>query len=136
MKSNLPPLAVIFDDPDRKWTFWDTRLIKAMELHAELTAGGIPVYWDKSERVRFEVKSTVSKYKAALDRAEEKAREGEAKNYGKSFYAVPITIDGGPLPSLEEYLEQERQKKLMMKTRSAKFDVDPFSNANWAPELN
>ena len=131
---NKPPLAVILGEPDRDWTVWDLRLVTALVLHEEMTNGsGIPIYWDRSERVQFEVKSFTSKSKAALDRAEEKAAKGKNKNHGKVFYAVPRTTDGGPLPTLEEFLEQERIKR-EMSAGNFRVGQDKFSNAGWKPK--
>lgn len=97
----------------------------------------MPIYWDRSDRVRFTAKSFISKSKAVLDQAEEKARDGKAKNYGKVFYPEPVTIDGGPLPTLEEYLEQEKRKRDMAAGKVKLVDNDPFSNSGWtAPELD
>ena len=109
-----PPLAVILDDPSRDWTFWDYRLVKALVLSQDMQSGtGVPLYLDRSDRVRFEVGSYVSRSKAALDRAEEKASKGKAKNYGKVFYPIPRTVDGGPMPTLEEFLQEQELKREM-----------------------
>lgn len=131
----LPPLAVIGEDPAHKdWTQWDYRLLKAYELYNDMKNNqGFPMYWDRSDRVRFDIESYTSKSKAALDRAEEQASKSKAKNHGKILYAVPKTIDGGPLPTLEEFLEDQAVKRKMM---SGKFKIgeDKFSNAEWKPE--
>lgn len=123
----------IFENPKHEWCKWDFRLMKALELQADMLQGNIPVYWDRSDRVRFEIESYISKSRAALDRAEEKAREGKDKNYGKVFYPVPKTIDGGPLPTRDEWLEEQAKKKAMS-VGKIKFTNDPFDNAAWAPE--
>ena len=131
----MPPLAVIFEDPEHKWNKWDFRLVKALEIYDNMTNGtGIPIYWDRADRVRFEVGSYVSKSKAALDRAEENAKKGKAKNYGKIFYAVPETVDGGPLPTLDEYLEEQATKRAERAGNIRVRNNVPFSNADWTPE--
>jgi hypothetical protein len=141
LKVGKPPLMFIFEDPKHEWGKWDFRLAKAMEIREDMLQGGVPIYWDRSERMTFDVGSYVSKSKAALDRAEEKASKGKAKNYGKVFYPIPIVTDGGALPTLEEWLEEQRAKK------GAESNFDPnlgggglsagggeFSNAHWQPE--
>lgn len=134
VKIGKPPLAVIFENDDLKWTKWDFRLVKALEIYEDMKQGtGIPVYWDRSERVRFELGHYVSKSKAILDRAEDKAREGTAKNYGKVFYAIPQTVDDGPLPTLEEYLEEQARKREETAGNIRVKNNVPFSNADWTP---
>jgi hypothetical protein len=135
VKVGKPPLMFIFEDPTHEWGKWDFRLAKALELRDDMNQGGVPVYWDRSERVAFDVGSYTSKSRAVLDRAEEKAQKGNKKNYGKVFYPIPRTIDDGPLPTLEEYLEEQRMKK-SMETGSFRVpgENSEFSNANWTPE--
>lgn len=121
---------------DAEWTRWDYRLVKALELYDDMKAGtGIPIYWDRSDRVRFETKAFTSKSKAALDRAEESAQKGNAKNFGKVFYVVPETIDGGPLPTLQDWLEEEAEKRSRTtgNFRVAAAQRVPFSNEGWTP---
>lgn len=135
INAGLPPLAVLFDEPKREWTRWDTILIKAYEIYTDMTNGtGIPVYWDRSDRVQFELGTYVSKSRAVLDRAEEKARESKSKNHGKVFYAIPHTVDGGPLPTLEEFLAEQSEKKKISAGNFRVKDNTPFSNADWKPK--
>lgn len=130
---NQPPLALILEDPEHTWTFWDYRLVTALTLYEDLQSGtGVPLYIDRSDRVRFEVGSYVSRSKAALDRAEDKAREGKTKNYGKVFYPIPITLDGGPLPTMEEFLQEQEAKRQMT---VGKIRVGgQFDNSDWEPK--
>jgi len=129
---------VIFEAPEREWTRWDFRLIKALELYDDMKTGtGMPMYWDRSDRVRFELETYTSKSKAVLDRAEEKAAEGKSKNYGKVFYTVPKTMDGGPLPTLEEFLAEQAEKRSRMAGNFRTPTGGPreaFSNADWKPK--
>jgi hypothetical protein len=124
----------ILENPDHEWNRWDFRLTKAYELYKDLMQGGVPIYWDRSDRVAFEAGSFISKSKAALDRAEEKASAGKKKNYGKVFYPIPKTIDGGPLPTLDDFLAEQRAKKEMAKEGAKFASGNPqFDNANWKP---
>lgn len=125
----------ILEDPSHtEWTMWDFRLAKGFELREDMIAGGVPIYWDRSDRVTFEVGTYVSKSRAALDRAEERASKSKSKNHGKVFYPIPKTIDDGPLPTLEEWLEEEREKKAKS---VGNFRVAPgqFSNFDWQEPL-
>lgn len=109
----MPPTAVILSDPTHTdYTKWDYKLLKAYYLKQEFMSGNFPVWIDRSPRVEFEVKSFKSKSAAALERkqAAEAKKEGNT-DYGRQFYAVPITIDGGPMPTLRDYLEEEAKNK-------------------------
>ena len=124
----------IMDDPEhREYTRWDIVLATGYEIHKSMMNGdGMPLHWDRSDRVVFDVKSYVSKSRAAIERAEEKAMESKTKNYGKVFYAVPRTRDGGPLPTLDEFNEEQRQRAAMT---AGKVQIGgEFSNADWKPE--
>lgn len=135
IKVNQPPLAVMFNAPKAEWTAWDYKLIKALELYDDLKQGtGVPLYWDQSDRVRFELGTFTSKSRAVLDRAEERARDSKSKNYGKTFYVIPETVDGGPLPTLEEYLKEQQDKRAAQAGNFRVKDNTPFSNANWKPK--
>ena len=130
-----PPLMFILGDPEHtEWDSWDIKLALAYQISEELSQGGVPVYWDRSDRVRFTAESYISKSKAAVDRAEEKASKGNTKNYGKIFYPKPQTVDGGPLPTLEEWLEESRLKHEMGAGKIRSGPIDPFDNSNWKPE--
>lgn len=107
----------------------------ALQLFEEMQSGtGVPLYIDRSDRVRFETGSFVSRSKAALDRAEEKASQSKTKNYGKVFYPIPVTVDGGPMPTLEEFLEEQRVKKEMSAGNIRISEDGKFSNSNWKPK--
>lgn len=72
---------------------------------------GIPIWWDESQRVTFDIKRKTSRSRVALDSEEEK--EGKRKNKTKGVYFVPVprTNDGNPaLPTFHEW--QEEQERL------------------------
>lgn len=111
--AGMPPLMFLFDDPSHtEWNKWDIRLSKALVIQKGMLQGGVPIYWDRSSRVRFDVKSYISKSKAAVDRAEEAESKKKTKVHGKVFYPVPVVIDGGALPTLEEFQEEQRQLRM------------------------
>lgn len=92
---------------------------------------GVPIYWDRSERVDFEVGIAYSKSRAVLDRAEEREMNSKTKSYGKSFYPIPRSKDGGPLPTLEEWMEEQAARKAAEAQAKANKPPTPFSNAQW-----
>jgi len=105
--SGQPPTAVIFSDPDHKdWTSWDYKLLKAHYILQDWYRDGIPIWWDESERVAFETKARVSKSRAAIERAQEKAGKNKTTTHGRYFVAEPKVIDGGDMPTRDEWLEE------------------------------
>jgi hypothetical protein len=82
---------------------------------------GIPIWWDESERVAFETKARVSKSRAAIERAQEKANKNKTTVHGRYFVAEPKVIGGGELPTRQEWLEEQAKKDGKSKT-SSKFD--------------
>lgn len=85
----------------------DLKLIKAYYLKQQFAQDGYPVWIDRSDRVTFEVKSFVSKSAAAIERRQARDAESEQKNYGKRYYAVPVVIDGGEMPTMREYMDEQ-----------------------------
>jgi hypothetical protein len=113
-KIGHPPTAVIFSDPSHtEWTVWDYRLIKAYYLVQDWYRDGIPVWWDESDRVAFDAKARYSKSRAAVERAQEADGKKKKKSYGKYFIAEPRVIDGGEMPTRDEWLEEQERKKGM-----------------------
>lgn len=140
MKAGKPPVQFLIEDPEhREYTKWDFRLAKAYEIYEDMLQGNVPMYIDRSSRVSFITKSFVSKSKAALDRAEERASKATAKQYGRVFYAVPVTNDGGPLPTLQEYLKEQAEMEAgdnvpqgyRSKFATGRAELD---NSQWADE--
>ena len=110
--SGQPPCAVIFDDPSHKeWDEWDFKLFKAHHLLQDWYRDGIPVWWDESERVTFDAKPRLSKSRAAIERAQEAASgKGKKAVPGRYYVAEPRVMDGGELPTKEEWLAEESKK--------------------------
>lgn len=90
---------------------WDYRLIKAYHILDEWYRDGVPLWWDESERVTFDVKARVSKSRAAVERAQEKDSKKKKSSPGKYFVAEPRTMDGGPMPTRSEWVEEENKKQ-------------------------
>jgi hypothetical protein len=112
VKSGQPPTAVIFSDPDHKeWTMWDFRLFKAHYILKDWYRNGIPMWWDESDRVTFDVKARTSKSRAAIERAMESDSKKKSKSHGKYYTVEPRVMDGGEMPTREEWLEEEEMKR-------------------------
>jgi hypothetical protein len=113
-----PPTAVIFSDPShKKWTMWDYRLLKAHYMLQDWYRDGIPLWWDESDRVTFDAKARYSKSRAAIERAQESDGKKKSKQYGKYYVAEPRVVDGGEMPTRDEWIEEQERKQGMTKVQ-------------------
>ncbi len=111
--AHLPPKMVIFNDPEHKeYDFWDLRLLKAYHFAQDFIRGGIPVWWDESDDVVFEVEKRISRSEAAKQRAE-KSETGKDKSAppGRYYIPVPKTRGGASFPTFKDWIEQEERKR-------------------------
>jgi hypothetical protein len=97
---------------------WDYRLLKAHYILQDWYRDGIPIWWDESERVNFEAVARVSKSRAAVERAQEKASKAKTTVHGRYFVAEPKVLGGGEFPTREEWLEEQAKKRGDRKTSS------------------
>ena len=111
LDAGVTPSAVILRDPSLKeHTRIDFKLITGYHIAEGMMRGNVPIYWDESDRVAFDVKVGKSKSRAAIELRQEQASKSKDKGYGKYYYAVARSIDGDPLPTLEEWAEEKRAK--------------------------
>lgn len=93
----------------------DLKLIKAFHIREDMLVGNVPIYWDQSDRVAFDIKTGISKSKAATERwerqQEKKNKNGTQSTPGLFAYPVPRTVDGGPMPTLEEWVAEKAAKQ-------------------------
>lgn len=85
-------------------------MIKAHYILQDWYRDGLPIWWDESERVTFDAKARTSKSRAAIERAQEADGKKKKKSYGKYFIAEPRVMDGGDLPTREEWLNEQESK--------------------------
>lgn len=112
VNQQLPPKQVIFNDPSHKeHDYWDLKIIKAYYFAQDFIREGIPIWWDESDDVVFEVKPKISRSRAAVQR-KEKQETGKNKEAppGRYYVPVPKTRGGAPLPTFADWLEQEARK--------------------------
>lgn len=72
---------------------------------------GIPIWVDESDRVTFDAKARFSKSRAAIERAQEADGKKKSKSYGKYYTAEPRVMDGGDMPTRDEWLEEQERKR-------------------------
>jgi hypothetical protein len=90
---------------------WDYRLLKAHYILEDWYRDGVPLWWDESDRVTFDAKARFSKSRASIERAQEADSKKKAKSYGKYYVAEPKVMDGGEMPTREEWLEEQERKR-------------------------
>lgn len=90
---------------------WDYRLIKAHYILEDWYRDGVPLWWDESDRVTFDAKARISKSRAAIERAQEAESKKKKSTPGRYFIAEPRVMDGGELPTRQEWLEEQEKKK-------------------------
>lgn len=112
-----PPLSFILEDPKHvEWNIWDIKIANAYQMMLDFEVEGWPIWVDQSERVVFEVKTRKSRSAAALEKAQflEQKKAEKAKNYvpkfGQRLYAVPKTVDGGPMPTKKDWVLEQSEK--------------------------
>tara|TARA_R110000868_G_scaffold170469_1_gene405759 strand:- start:3540 stop:3872 length:333 start_codon:yes stop_codon:yes gene_type:complete len=90
---------------------WDYRLVKAHYILEDWYRDGVPIWWDESERITFDAKGRVSKSRAAIERAQEADGKKKNKAHGRYFIAEPRVMDGGEMPTREEWLKEQEEKQ-------------------------
>lgn len=122
LDAKVPPSAILLRDPAHtEYDVWDLKLAAALHVYDEMVDGGIPIWWDQNDDVRFEVDRVVSRSRAAIDRAQELDAKAKKDVKGVMYIPRPRKIGGGELPSVKEWQEQkarnERLSKNVNKTR-------------------
>jgi len=59
----------------------------------------------------------VSKSRAAVERAQESDGKKKSKSYGKYYVTEPRVMDGGEMPTRDEWLAEQQAKKGEVKAR-------------------
>lgn len=87
-------------------------LLKAYHFSKDFIREGVPVWWDESDEVFFDVEKKVSRSRAATQRAEEAENAKDKKAPpGRYYVPVPKTRGGAPLPTFMEWVEGVTAKR-------------------------
>jgi len=116
IEARLPPKMLILNDPSHtSYDIWDLKLIKAHTFLSRMMDGNYPIYWTESKRVDWTVERKISRPDAAMDRAQqaeakkiENGGKGAKPEPGLRFLLKPRVLDGGPMPTLDEYLKSKK----------------------------
>lgn len=92
--------------------------MKALAFANDFIRDGVPIWWDESPDVFFEVEKRVSRSAAALQRAEA-SESGPNKEAPKGRYYVPVpkTRGGAAMPTFADWLVERAKHKSADKTR-------------------
>lgn len=58
----------------------------------------------------FDVSARVSRSRAAIERAQEKANKSKSQQHGRYYVVEPRVIGGGELPTKDEWMEEQIKK--------------------------
>ena len=92
------------------WLDWDYALATALQTVEDYTDAetGQLVWVEQSSRVTFDAQRYTKKSIAAID------RKTSGKNYkaqpGERWRAKPVVMDGGDLPTMREWIEEQSDK--------------------------
>ncbi len=85
-------------------------MLKAQYILDDWYRDGIPIWWDESDRVAFDAEARISKSRAAIERAQERAGKSKNTVHGRYFIAKPRVIGGGDFPDRAEWIEEQSKK--------------------------
>lgn len=87
------------------------QLLKAYHFAESFVREGVPVWWDESDDVMFDVEKKISRSRAAVTRAE-KSESGNDKEVppGRYYIPVPRTMGGKPMPTFDDWVKDQGRK--------------------------
>ena len=74
----------------------------------------------------------MSKSRAAIERAQEAQGKKKSKSYGLYFVPEPRVMDGGDMPTRDEWLEEQERKKGAVNDRPAPREAHILQGKNKA----
>lgn len=87
-------------------------LIKAYWFSEDFIRDGVPIWWDESDEVFFEVEKRISRSRAAVERTQD-SENGKDKKApaGRYYIPTPKTRGGAEFPSFEDWVAEQERKK-------------------------
>lgn len=86
--------------------------MKAAYFAQDFIREGIPVWWDESDDVNFEVEKRISRSRAATQRAEESENGKDKKSPpGRYYIPIPKARGGQSLPTFADWVEETARKR-------------------------
>ena len=116
--SGRPPLELLLDEPGRRRTTWDGKLIKALYLNEAFEVEGYPIWIEESPNVTFEAKSKVIRSLAVVEKAQDAEANKKNPTKGKRFYAEAVLVPGKTWPTRKEWQDRQGAKEVMPEVRA------------------
>lgn len=108
IKSGVPPMALITDDPTRTENCkWDLKLIKAYYINQAFEIDGHPIHIEESKDIIWTAKRKLLRSAEAVDREQERLEKSKAKNHGIRIVATPNLKPGATWPTRASWLAQK-----------------------------
>jgi len=94
---------------DTDWVFEDYFLADIFQVIEDYTNknNGVWIPYDQSGDITWDVRSTISRYDAAIEK--EKERRKDSMKPGESLYAVPLFDDEDNKPTLESWAKDQEE---------------------------
>lgn len=94
------------------WIDWDYALASAWQLHEDMidVNRGLPIHHIQSKRVKVVAELYTDKIDEAIDKAQAAKGENWKPKPGQHWIPRLKTVDGGELPTLEEFFEEQEEK--------------------------
>ena len=103
-------MALLMNEPQRKYSRWDMKLIKAYYFEQSYQIEGFPIWVEESPSVTFVARSRIIRSQAAVERAQDAESKKKTPTHGKRFYAEPVVTSGSTWPRRKDWHERERRK--------------------------
>lgn len=108
--SGRPPLELLLDDPDRKRSKWDGKLIKALYLSEAFEIEGHPVWVEESDSIVFEARRKRIRSLAVVEAAQDTHTAKKNPEKGVRFYAEAKLKPGHTWPTRKEWTDKRLGK--------------------------
>lgn len=117
--SGRPPLELLLDDPGRKRSKWDGKLIKALYLCEAFEIEGYPVWVEESDAVTFKAKRKRIRSLAVVEAAQETHNKKERPEKGIRFYAEAKLKPGRTWPTRKEWTDRRAGRDVEANVKDA-----------------
>lgn len=107
--SGRPPLELLLDEPDRRRSKWDGKLIKALYMNEAFDVEGHPIWVEESPDIIFQAKKRVFRSKAVVEAAQDTHRKKKNPEKGVTFYAKPVLKPGKKWPTRAGWLAKQNE---------------------------
>ena len=109
VESGRPPLELLLDEPGRKRSKWDGKLIKAYFYEKSTDLEGHPIWVEESPDVVFSARRRKIRSLAVVEKAQEDHGKKKNPEKGVRFYAEAVLAPGAQWPTREAWMKKNRE---------------------------